>query len=339
VAIPTGVLPLADWAKFTNDPLVQKITQSMYEQENVYTLIPFMQKKRTKISIKRWTDNLPRVDFVPANTDPPVSTGTPEDAQESVSIVRNIIPIDHIFLEDEGNIGDPLGQQMEAYIWNWTYKANYSFIKNGTTTLNDPHAPLGLQWRLDNPAQSGVQSELKVSAGGLSFTGSMTQANALAFAEYFETVLSYMNAKSGENVIAFMNDQMKRRIKTAIALMGDSAGFSSGRDNYDRLVETWRGVRMVDIGRSSAGGGPTGNIITSTENAAGTSDTGSTHSSIYFVKVGENAFHWWHFDPMRAIRNGINDDGIIKQITMEYVFGLAQHNTYSIARLHGLAMS
>jgi hypothetical protein len=68
-------------------------------------------------------------------------------------------------------------------------------------------------------------------------------------------------------------------------------------------------------------------------------DVGSTHSSIYFVKTGAEDFHGWHFRPMRAIREGFTDDGIIKQITMEYVFGLAMQNTFSIARLYGLAMS
>lgn len=339
MSIPSGALSLADSAKFQNDPLVSKITKTLYEQDNILTKLSFINRKSMKANGARWEGSLPNVDFVPLNTDPPTSTGSPNHFQESAYLVRNNIPIDSLILEDENNITDPLGSIIQAYLENWTYKINNYFIKNGTTGLGDPNAPLGLQWRIDNPNQSGVASEMKIDGGALNVGTSMSAANALTLLELFETALDYMGAKSGTGVIAIMNDYMLRRFKTACAL--SNQGLDQTRDNYDRTITTFRGVQLMNIGRTTGattGTASSNNIITKTENAAGTADTGSTHTSIYFVRTGQPYFYGWQFHPMKAVREGIQDDNVIKSVLMQFPFGFMMEHPRSVARIYGLNM-
>lgn len=338
MAISANALSLAEHAKFTNDPLVQKITWSIYDTENVLQYMPFINRKSMKANGVRWErGSLPTPTFRPINDPPTAIKASPTAFQEQAYVIRDLVQVDHLLIEDENNITDPRGAQIEAYMKGWAIKSNNYFINNaqaGTGSVVDPNAPLGLRWRIDNPAYTGIPADMKIDAGGLDFTLGMTKEEANAYLELFARACRRAKSPTGRGMVFFMNGDAKDRMATAIRIAGEASGFSSTRDNYDRSVDIFREAKIVDIGYLADETTP---IISNNETAAGADGTGSDkHTSIYFAKFGQGSFFGWHYRPMKAIRSGVIDEQTADNTLLEYAYGFMQEDTRAIGRIHGL---
>lgn len=340
-SIPTNSLSLQDWAKFRNDPMITKITKSLYTLSNVLTDMSFVQKEYINIRGSRWAGNLPTVNGIGFNVVPAYITGTPEQYEEQVGLIRDSAAVDTLLLRDKGNITDPVKSRIESYLEAFTYKTNDTLI-NATPSTEQYLSP-GLKWRLDNPSLSGVFSangtttELKIDVAAdlraATLGGSGGQAEAYKFLEAFRRVLTRMKAPTGKNVVAYMNEELYVRFPTIIAAAGETLSFSITKDNYDRDVATYRSCRLQPIGRKAD---QTTQIITITENSDGTDTGASEYTSIYFAYMAEGHFSGWHFDPPHFKDIGIDDSGVIKQWTFEYCYGLMMEDNRSIARMYDL---
>jgi len=330
----SSILTLAQWSKYLNDPLVEKVTFSLYESGNFIKDVPFINRKSMKANGVRWTGNLPTADFVDIGEPPVTTKGTPDAFQEGAYMIRNNIDVDVAVLEDVNNITDPRGNQIDAYMKGVAYKLNDYLINN--THANDSKAFLGLRWRIDNPTTSGVNSEMKINAGAVDLSGSgMTAATANAFLEYVDTLLSYMKAPDGDGVILYMNDLMQRRFASAIRLLPNGSGWNTGRDNYDRPVLKYRNATIQDLGRKAD---QTTRIITSTETTAGADGSGVA-TSIYGVKYGQMSFFGWQYDPLKAKYLGVMNDGVTDRTIIDYRFGLMQQDTRAIGRIYNIKVA
>lgn len=333
MAVSANALTLGQYAIMSNDPLVQRITYSLLQNAVVLNDIPLVTRKTIVVNGVRWEGNLPSVNWSKLNVDPEVTSGTPTPYQEQAYILRNAIDVDKFLVEDQNQIVDPRGAQIEAYLRGAAYDINDKFINNDHIS-GDEDAFVGLRARLDNPTTYGVTSEMKINASALDMTqAGMTAATANNFLEFVQQVLDYMGSPDGTGVTLYMNDILKRRFARAIRLLGAGAGFNMVTDAFGRQVTMFQGAAVVDIGRKA---NQTTRIITDTETSAG-AEGASDYTSFYAVRYGESGVYGWQFDALKAEDIGlIGNGGSTYRTKIDWAFGLITAHTRSIARVYGI---
>lgn len=336
MAVSANALTLGQYAIMSNDPLVQKITYSLLQNAVVLNDIPLVTRKTIVVNGVRWEGNLPSVNWSKLNVDPEVTSGTPTPYQEQAYIIRNAIDVDKFLVEDQNQIIDPRGAQIEAYLRSAAYDINDKFINNDHTA-GDEDAFVGLRARLDNPTVYGITSEMKIDGGGVDMTqGNMSSTTANNFIEFVQQVLDYMGTPDGQNVVLYMNDVLKRRFARAIRLLGAGAGFNTVTDAFGRQVQMFQNAVVMDIGRKS---NQTTRIITNTETSGG-AEGASTFTSFYAVRYGESGMYGWQFDALKAEDIGlIGNGGSTYRTKIDWAFGVVTAHTRAIARVYNVKVS
>ena len=172
-----------------------------------------------------------------------------------------------------------------------------------------------------------------IDAGGAVITTAATAAQANAFFDWLDQLLYALDAPEGDGVKLYMNATLKRRIPFLVRLMGAAGGFNQTQDQFDRTVERYKNAVLVDIGVK---GDQSTGIILNTEANTG-ADGSSDYTSIYGVRYGDEYVTGWQFAPLIAKDLGPDPvDGVQVRTLIEWMGGIAYHNTRSIARLYDL---
>jgi len=335
MAVSGSALTLAQYALMSSDPLVQKVTFSLLENGSVLTDIPLATKKSLIANGVRFEGDLPTVNWAQLNTEFTTVSVTPKAYQEQAYLIRNSIDVDRKLVQDVNQISDPRGVQLAAYLKSVAYDFNDKFINNDPVA-GDANAPVGLKYRLDNPATYGVVSELKIDAGGVDMSAAgMTATTALSFIEYVQNAIDFLGGPDG--VVIYLNDTLKRRFETAIRKVGAGAGFTTIADAFDRRIATFQGAAVRDIGRK---GDQSTRIISSTETAAGAAGS-SNFTSMYAVKYGEDHMMGWQFDSLEdsIIDYGLLQNAPLYRIGIDYGVGLLAQHTRCMARVYDIKVS
>jgi hypothetical protein len=333
MAVSSSALTLADYAKMSNDPLVQAVSMSLIRAGNVMQDIPMQTKPTLKANGARYDgSSMPSVSWAPLNSEPTVTKATPSPYSEQVYIIRNAIDVDNLILLDQNQIVDPRASQLNMWLESLTYDFNDKFINNNQLT-GDNNCFVGIRERLDSASTWGVRSENKINASA-TMTTSLTAANANNFFEKLDQLLWSLGAPDGTGCVLYMNDTMYRRLHFAIRQMGTSGGFSTQTDQFDRRIDMYKGAIIRDIGKKSD---QTTNIITSTETTAGANGS-STYTSIYGVRYGVDYLSGWQMRSLdTSIRDlGLQDNGVIYRTVVDWAVGLYMAHTRSIARLYNI---
>lgn len=340
-----NALTLHDWAVQSNDPLVHKVTKSIYEGGNLLQDIPLMTEQSMLVNGVRWVGGLPVPTWADLNEGPVSVTATPERYQEQAFLVRNNIDTDIKLVQDKNQIGDIRGGRVDAYLEGFKFDFNNKFfnaVQTGAT--GNAKCFAGLRTRIDNPNTYKVNSEMKINAGGvdLSPTG-ITAKSANAFIELVDQALSYTGVDDGTGIVIYMNDTLKRRFATALRTAGPGAGFTIDKDAYDRTVEKYRNAVIRDPGRQAPtqNGTQTARIISPQESAAGadTTDGSGTFTSFYVVRFGQDAFCGWQFEALKPRDLGLINDGVTYRTVFDYAVGLWMVHTRSIGRVYNIKIA
>lgn len=350
-AFDSNAVSLAEFAIASNDPVVESVTLSLYETSNFLQDLkvityPSMKKKGVRYTNLNGTAATPgwrRLGEVPTVTK---SRGTP--FEEQVFILSNQFQIDSVQKMDVNNIGDPMKEQLDVYLKDVQYECNQRFLTNDPTGANggDPDAPAGLLYRLDNPSTYGIPTEMKMN--GIEGTGTvitatqtMTALNANLFLMSIQAILDAMGSPSGENVVCYCNDYGKRHLEMAVRLMGGGAGFDTTKDDFDRSIESYKQMKIRDIGRRID---QTTRIL-APENANGTPHATTTFgtagqcTSMYFVKHLTGYFTGWQMKPLKPKYLGEDPtNGVTENANLDWPVGLFMQNNRSIARLFGIQL-
>lgn len=352
MTIASGTVTLADYAQMSNNPLVRAVTYSLIDNGSVLADIPLVSKKSFTINGARFEGNLPTVNWSQLNAEGVTTRGTPTPYQEQVYIVRNYIDVDKYIVEEENSIVDPRSTQTEAYLKSLTYDINYKFIANDHIS-GDINAPVGLAYRIANGGTFGVRPENIIDAGGVDLSlADMTQATANHFLVLLDQLLWSVDAPDGEGVKLYMNEVMKRYFAAAIRVMGTQGGFDITRDQFNRVIQMYKGAEVRDIGYKVdqqtriIPGGPVPTSVQSSgllgENAAGTGTSttaGSIYTSIYAVNYDTDHFFGWQFEPPNVQDLGLIYNGVIYRTLIDYAVGLVNSSTRSIGRLFDIKLA
>jgi len=336
MAIASGTVTLADYALMSNDPLVQAVTYSLILYSNVIQDVPLINKKTLIANGVRFEGNLPTVNWSPLNAEGVTTKGTPTAYQEQAFFIRNYIDVDKFLVEEENAIVDPRATQTEAYLKALTYDMNYKFFKNDHVT-GDQNAPIGLRFRIDNGGQYGVRPENKIDAGGCNLSqAGITTATANQFIEFLDQLLWSVDSPEGTGVVLYMNEVMKRRFAFAMRTLGTNGGFSIMQDQFNRTIEMYKGAVIRDPGYKQD---QQTRIITVTETANGSADTGGTYTSIYAVNFDSDHFFGWQFEPPNVQDLGLIYNGAIYRTLIDWAIGFMNASTRSIGRLFDLKLA
>lgn len=347
MAIATQALTLADYALNSNSPLVRAVTYSLIENDNVIQDVPLLNKKTLVASGVRFEGNLPTVNWSPLNAEGVTTKGTPTAYQEQVYTFRNYIDVDKLLVEEENAIVDPRAAQTGAFLKGLTYDLNFKFFKNDHVN-GDINSFVGLRYRIDNGGIFGVRPENKIDAGGvdLSLAG-MTAATANKFLVYLDQLLWSVDSPTGQGVVLYMNEVVRRYFTAAIRTMGTSGGFTTMQDQFNRTIEMYKGAVIRDPGykadqttRILAGNGQAGSPAVG-ELASGLDGTGSlaVFTSIYAVNYGTDHFFGWQFGEINVQDLGLLNNGVIYRTFIDWACGLMNSSTRSIARLFDIKIA
>jgi len=336
MAIASGTITLADYAQMSNAPLVQAVSMSLINYGNVLQDVPLVTKKSLIANGVRFESNLPTVNWSPLNAEGVTTKGTPTSYQEQAYLIRNYIDVDKILVEEENAITDPRATQVAAYLQSLTYDFNTKFFNNDHIT-GDSNSFVGLRYRVANGGTYGVRPENSIDAGGVNLAnGSMTSATINQFLEYLDQLLWAVDSPEGTGVTLYMNEVMKRRFATAVRSLGTSGGFSITQDQFGRSVQMYKGAIIRDPGYMQD---QQTRIISTTENAAGTANTGGTFTSIYACNFGTDHFHGWQFSDINVQDLGLIYNGVIYRTLIDWAVGLMNASNRSIGRLYDIKLS
>ncbi len=334
-----NAMTLSEYAVVSNDPLVKKITFSLHKTMNAVQDIPLLDRKTFIQNGTRFIDNLPGVNWGQLNAPPTITRGKPTPFQEQLYLVRNQFQVDAKFIDEQNAITNPLDLQIEAWMESFAYDFNTKFINNAHDGAagHDNNAILGLRARLDNPAQYGINPEMKISAGGIDLSQSgLTQSTANTFLTLVQQVLDYMNAPEGEGVVFYVNDFLKRRFEAAIRILGAGGGFSMDKDAFDRGIIKYKSATIRDVGRRVD---QVTRVILPTEDVNG-NDAVSNYTSLYAVKYGTDSFAGWQWEPLKPKPLGLDPtNGVAYNTVIDWGIGLFQVHNRAVGRLYGVKIS
>lgn len=161
-------------------------------------------------------------------------------------------------------------------------------------------------------------------------TSALMDTNKNAFLDELDTVVSSVDGPS----MILMNQAMLIKARSIARRAGY---YESTKDDFGRVVETYRGIPMVDLGKYYNG---TASVDVVGTSAASSSAAGTT--SIYVVSLGLDGFHG-----ISPTGNGVinsympdmNAPGAVKTGEVELVAGVALKNTLKAAVLKGIAVT
>lgn len=337
MAIAANTVTLADYAMMSNSPLVQAVTFSLIENDNILQDIPMITKKSFIINGVRFDgSSLPSVNWSQLNAEPVTTKATPVPYQEQAFLLRNTIDVDKYIVQEENRIVDPRSVEVDAYLKALTYDINFKYFNNDHIT-GDVNAPVGLKYRINNGSTFGVRPENKITGGALDITeAAATQATANKFLSLLGKLLWSVGSPMGDGVVLYMNDTMQRRVDFLLRLLGTSGGLTTTQDQFDRTIMRYKGAVIRDPGYKADQVTP---IISLTEATDGTDPGNSNYTSIYAVNYSQGHMTGWQFEPPNVQDLGLINNGVIYRTLIDYAVGFTNVSTRSIARLYDLKIS
>lgn len=351
MAIGAGTFTLADYALYSNQPLVQAISMSLIDYGNILQDVPMPTKQTLIANGVRFEGNVPAINWVPLNAEGVSVHAQPTPYQEQVYIFRNYVDVDKYIVMDQNQITDPRSSQAKMVLKGLTYDFNFKFFKNDHIT-GDTNAPVGLRARIDDAASAnkfGVRPENKIDAGGAAVDisqASLTAKTGGAFLEMLDLLLWSVDSPEGDGVVLYMNDYLRRRLHFVLRFMGTSGGLDQSRDQFDRVVYNYKGAKLRDPGvkadqstRILAGNAIAAGSGSVGETAAGADSTGSAanFASIYAVNYGTDHFFGWQMTDGPDVRDlGLIYNGTIYRTVIDWAVGLMNASTRSIGRLYDI---
>lgn len=159
-----------------------------------------------------------------------------------------------------------------------------------------------------------------------------TSANIDANYQHFLDELDeFISGLDGGADMLIMNRKMLGKLRGIARRAGY---FSSSRDEFGRVVETYNGIILMDAGQYFNGTNSV-DIVADTpasSSAAGTSD-------IYAVKFGLDAFHGISPTGTKVVQTympNLMEPGAVKKGEVELVAGVALKNTLKAGRMKGI---
>lgn len=173
-------------------------------------------------------------------------------------------------------------------------------------------------------------------------TGSSTEYTATAdlttsanidanYQHFLDELDEFISCLDGGADMLIMNRKMLGKLRGIARRAGY---FSSSRDEFGRVVETYNGITLMDAGQYFNGANSV-DIVADTPASSGAAGT----SDIYAVKFGLDAFHGISPTGTKVVQTympNLAEPGAVKKGEVELVAGVALKNTLKAGRMKGI---
>lgn len=159
---------------------------------------------------------------------------------------------------------------------------------------------------------------------------SKLDSNSNAFVDQLDQLVHSID---GETSMLLMNGDMLLKVRAAARRAGY---YERTKDDFGRVVETFAGIPLLDVGKYYNGTASVDVIGTSTPSA-----TAAGTSSIYAVSIGLDGFHGISPTGTSVISSYMPDltaPGAVKKGEVELVAGVVLKNTLKAAALNGIVL-
>lgn len=179
----------------------------------------------------------------------------------------------------------------------------------------------------------GLKALLNGSSTEYTATADLTtSANIDANYQHFLDELDeFISGLDGGADMLIMNRKMLGKLRGIARRAGY---FSSSRDEFGRVVETYNGITLMDAGQYFNGSNSV-DIVADTPASSGVAGT----SDIYAVKFGLDAFHGISPTGTKVVQTympNLMEPGAVKKGEVELVAGVALKNTLKAGRMKGI---
>ncbi len=189
---------------------------------------------------------------------------------------------------------------------------------------------LAINGTAENGTFDGLKTLLSGTENEITSSVSLTTSEELDenYNAFLDEMDSFLSCLDGTPSMLLMNRQMLIKLRSIARRAGY---YERTRDDFGRVVETYAGIPMVDMGKYYDG--------EETRDVVETDETGKT--SIYAVALGLDGFHG--ISPMgdgviSCYLPDLSTPGAVKTGEVELVAGVALKNTLKAAVLKGIAV-
>ena len=310
---------LAQAALLSTDDLQRGVIETFVQVSPILDRIPLLPIQGNAYAYNS-EGTLPGVAFRSVNEAYVESTGTVNQASESLVILGGDADVDRFLVQTRGNLNDQRATQTAMKVKAASYKYQDTFF-NGDVVV-DPKGFDGLKKRL-----IGAQV-LDAAANGL---GPVTAGHD--FLDALDALIAQVPGINSQNGAIYANAAILGRITSALRRLG-GADFIK-EDLTGKRVLTYNGIPILDPGATGAGV----QILGQNE----TQGTSTTASSMYAVKYGNDEGD----GAVTGLTNGgvqVTDLGELQEkpayrTRIEFYCGLATFGGKAAARLRGVLAS
>lgn len=307
---------LAQSALLSQTALQRGVIEVFIKESSVLDRIPLLDIEGNAYGYNR-EGTLPGVEFRAVNQAYAESIGTVVQATETLVILGGDADVDTFIQRTRSNLNDQRAIQTRMKIKAASYKYQDTFI-NGDVAV-DANAFDGLKKRL-----TGAQI-VSAATNGLAIIGADDDARH-AFLDKLDELIA--SVRGGVDAL-YMNKGVLSRIKSSARRL---TIYDQTTDSFGKLIATYNGIPMIDIGQTAAGV----DIIPQTE----TKGSSSVASSIYAVHFGQDESD----GGVTGLTNGgvqVRDLGEVDdkpayRTRIEFFCGMATFSGKAAARLEGV---
>ncbi|MFF4771127.1 major capsid protein [Streptomyces sp. NPDC001255] len=309
-------LTLAEAAKLSTTDLQRGVIETFVQESPILDRLPLMDIEGNAYAYNSEA-TLPGVEFRGVNDSYSESTGTVNQATESLVILGGDADVDTFIAQTRSNLNDQRALQEQLKVKAAAYKFQDAFF-NGDVAV-DPKGFDGLRKRL-----VGAQV-MTADANGM---GPVLGGHD--FFDALDALIAQVPGLSAGNGALYANRKIIAKIASSARRLG---GYEMVQEALTgKRVATYQGIPLLDPGQTAAGA----DIIPTTE----TQGTAEDASSIYAVKFGQSEGD----KGVTGLTNGgvsVRDLGELDskpayRTRIEFFCGLALFSGQAAARLNGV---
>lgn len=263
------MLTLAEAAKLESDPLRRGVMETIHLETAFLSLVPFYEISGSAYKYNL-EDTLPGVEYRAVNSAYAESTGTFNQATESIVIGGGEADVDTFIQRTQGNLNDQRALQERAKAKAMGFQFQDSFI-NGSV-VRDANEFDGLNRRIVG------DQVLDPTGDSIPIMGA-DDDDRHAFLDFLDELIGLVPGVNGSNGLIIMSSRAQAKFSSALRRLTMA---TTTVDQLGRQFDSYRGIPFVDAGVNPWTGDP---IVSETEPSGGGAPTNDT-TSIYVVKLG-----------------------------------------------------
>jgi len=343
-----GLITIGQTANNKKDVLQKGVADIFAREVKLSTMLGFvgLDGAWSTKDVRPNPDAMPAVNFSVLSDDLASVSGNYEQIEETCQPLGNFIDIDIRVRNDSTLLSDPAEDNIIFYTQQIARRFN-DVVLNGDPTVvdgttpngNPAFTPAGIKYRLANAAKYKSDSSVSLKApASLTLTETtVNESQVLLLKRYMDRMINLLNPD-----VVFVNYEFFASLMTFLAA---TRLLNSATDEYEREIDSYRGVKFIDPGfktatRTALNYADTSNWILGWEdvngNATPTAAAGSRYTSMYFAKIGQKNFHGIQPFEFDVIGPSPLDNPLKERITLHWGFGFMQEGYRDLGRLYGI---